>query len=200
MQSRGSFRFGTGYNLAVLRSVLFALLGLAFLDGSGLAQRSAAAVQGGGQRGFSGGVRLRRGISSGVVHRRAATGSVFFSYYGSFESEQPEADATPGQPQTIMQRTPEAVVPKGQVIEISPAANSATPKLLPPTIFVLANGERLESRRFVLTASVLSVSIERQQRSVPLGQLDIQATVAANHERGIDLRIPDDRNEISVGF
>lgn len=99
-----------------------------------------------------------------------------------------------------MQRTPEAVVPKGQVIEISPAGNSATAKPLPPTIFVLANGERLEGRRFVLTASVLSVSIERQQRSVPLGQLDINATVAANRERGIDLRIPDDRNEISVGF
>jgi hypothetical protein len=188
-----------GYNLGVLRSILVALLGLAVLDGSGLAQRSAAAVHG-GQRGFSGGVRVRRGTSSGVVHRRAGIGSGFFPYYDSFESEQPEADATPGPPQMVSQRTPEAVVPKGQVIEISPAANSATAKLLPPTIFVLANGERLESRRFVLTASVLSVSIERQQRSVPLGQLDISATVAANHERGIELRIPDDRNEISVGF
>jgi hypothetical protein len=141
-------------------------------------------------------------MSSGGVHRRAGIGAGFFPYYDSVESEQPEADATPEQPQIVMQRTPEPVVPKGQVIEISPTANSTstTAKLLPPTIFVLANGERLESRRFVLTASVLSVSIERQQRSVPLGQLDINATVAANHERGIDLRIPDDRNEISVGF
>lgn len=198
---KGFFRLKTGYNLGVLRSALFALLGLAILNGSGLAQRTAPGVHGGGQRGFSGGVRVRRGMSSSGVHRRAGTGSGFFPYYfDSFGSEEPEADAMPGQPQIVMQRTPEPVVPKGQVIEISPAANSAIAKLLPPTIFVLANGERLESRRFVLTASVLSVSIERQQRSVPLGQLDINATVAANHERGIDLRIPDDRNEISVGF
>jgi hypothetical protein len=64
----------------------------------------------------------------------------------------------------------------------------------------LANGERLESRRFVLTANLLSVSIDRQHRSVPLELLDIDATIAANHERGIDLRIPDDRNEISLRF
>jgi hypothetical protein len=139
-------------------------------------------------------------MSSGGVHRSAATGSGFFPYYDSFNSEQPEAEATPGAPQVVVQRTLEPVVPKSQVIEISPAANSAAARLPPPTIFVLANGERLESRRFVLTASLLSVSIERQQRSVPVGQLDINATVAANHERGIDLRIPDDRNEISVGF
>ena len=30
--------------------------------------------------------------------------------------------------------------------------------------------------------------------------LDIEATTAANHERGIDLRIPADRNEISLSF
>lgn len=143
---------------------------------------------------------MRRGMSSGGVHRRAGIGSGFFPYYDSFGAEQAEVEVTPQAPQVVVQRTPETVVPKGQFIEISPAANSATARPLPPTIFVLVNGERLESRRFVLTASALSVSIERQQRSVPLGQIDISATVAANHERGIDLRIPDDRNEISVGF
>jgi hypothetical protein len=30
--------------------------------------------------------------------------------------------------------------------------------------------------------------------------VDIHATLSANHDRGIDLRIPDDRNEISLGF
>jgi hypothetical protein len=52
----------------------------------------------------------------------------------------------------------------------------------------------------VLTASNLSFSIDRQQRSVPLGLLDLDATITANHERGIDLRIPADRNEISLSF
>jgi len=64
----------------------------------------------------------------------------------------------------------------------------------------LANGERFEARRFVLTASNLSVSIDRQQRTVPFDMLDVNATITANHERGIDLRIPADRTEISLSF
>jgi hypothetical protein len=64
----------------------------------------------------------------------------------------------------------------------------------------LANGERLETRRFVLTASNLSVSIERQKRTVPIALLDLNATIRANRERGIDLLIPYDRNEISLSF
>jgi hypothetical protein len=34
------------------------------------------------------------------------------------------------------------------------------------TIFVLATGERLEARRFVLTASNLFVTTDRQQRTI----------------------------------
>jgi hypothetical protein len=58
----------------------------------------------------------------------------------------------------------------------------------------------VETRRFLLTASVLSFSVDRQQRVVPFDMLDIDATVSANHERGIDLRIPVDLNEISLSF
>jgi hypothetical protein len=58
----------------------------------------------------------------------------------------------------------------------------------------------VETRRFLLTASVLSFSVDRQQRVVPIDMLDIDATVSANHERGIDLRIPVYRNEISLSF
>ena len=101
----------------------------------------------------------------------------------------------------VIQRAPEPPIPNAQVIEVPAFANSNTPKVLPPpAIFILANGERLESRRFVLTASLLSVSIDREHRNLPLAALDLNATVAANRERGIDLRIPDDRNEISLGF
>jgi len=52
----------------------------------------------------------------------------------------------------------------------------------------------------VLTASNLSVSIDRQQRTVPFDMLDVNATITANHERGVDLRIPADRTEISLSF
>jgi len=58
----------------------------------------------------------------------------------------------------------------------------------------------METRRFVLTASLLSVSIDRQQRTIPFDLLDINATITANHDRGVDLRIPADRNEISLSF
>jgi hypothetical protein len=102
-------------------------------------------------------------------------------------------------PIVVAPPTAEPPIPKAQVIEIPGVANPNA-KALPPTIFILANGERLETRRFVLTASLLSVSIDRHQRTVPLDMLDINATVSTNHERGIDLRIPDDRNEISLSF
>jgi len=91
-------------------------------------------------------------------------------------------------------------VHKPLVIEVPGAASSTSAKTLPPTIFILANGERLETRRFVLTASNLSVSIERQKRTVPIALLDLNATIRANRERGIDLLIPYDRNEISLSF
>ena len=99
----------------------------------------------------------------------------------------------------MIPRTP-APLPKSQFIEIPSAANAATPKMPPPTVFILANGERLETRRFLLSATLLSLSIDGQQRNVPLAMVDIRATLSANHDRGIDLRIPDDRNEISLGF
>lgn len=100
----------------------------------------------------------------------------------------------------MIQRTAESP-PKSQFIEIPSAANAAAPrKPPPPAVFVLVNGDRLEVRRFLLSASLLSVSIDRQQRTVPLSMLDIGATLSANHDRGIDLRIPDDRNEISLSF
>jgi hypothetical protein len=127
----------------------------------------------------------------------------FFPYDEPYGYEQPETVVTnrPA-PAAVVAPAPEPApsVPKAQVIEIPVAANASAAKMVPPTIFILANGERLETRRYVLTASNLSFSIDRQQRSVPLGLLDLDATITANHERGIDLRIPADRNEISLSF
>jgi hypothetical protein len=97
------------------------------------------------------------------------------------------ADRPPGEP---------------KVIEVPASANRMTVKLSPPAvfIFVLRNGDRLEAQRFLLGANTLSISVNREQRSIPLDTLDIDATLAANRERGIDLRIPTDTNEISLSF
>jgi hypothetical protein len=123
-------------------------------------------------------------------------------YDEPFDYEQPETEAVTNAPvpPVVIPQTPAPPVPKAQVIEIPVVANSTAVKMLPPTIFILANGERLETRRFLLTANNLSFSIDRRQRTIPLDGLDLDATIAANQERGIDLRIPADRNEISLSF
>ncbi len=86
-----------------------------------------------------------------------------------------------------------------QVIEIPNDSNAET-KPLPATVFVLTNGERVETQRYLLTASSVSLTLHRSQRTIPLQMVDLDATVAANRDRGIDLRIPNDRNEISLRF
>jgi hypothetical protein len=191
---------------------LFTLLVAAVLSGSLQAQQARATFHGnaaglpvrsgiGWQRGFANRFFPRRGFSPGRF-RRNTFGSYFVPYDEPFEYEQTDADAVMNGPvpPVSIPPTPELRIPNAQVIEIPGVANSSAAKVLPPTIFILADGERLETRRFMLTASLLSVGIDRQQRTVPLEMLDINATITTNHERGIDLRIPSDRNEISLSF
>jgi hypothetical protein len=198
------------------RAALFTLLVASVLNGSLHAQRAGAAFQGNvaahpvrsvfaGQRGFRNGFFPGRGFVSSGFRGRGGFGSVFLPYFSPydepFEYDQSYAQAVTNEPAPrVVSRTAEASVPKAQVIEIPGPANSTAVKVLPTTVFILANGERLETRRFVLTATLLTASIERQRRTVPLYMLDLNATIAANRDRGIDLRIPADRNEISVSF
>ena len=122
-------------------------------------------------------------------------------YDGPDQDGDAPADGAP--PPVVVQQVrgerPPRPLPPAQVIEI-PGTNSAAAKSLPPTVFILTDGERLESDRFVLTANSLSVNVQRSLRTIPLGMLNIDATLTANRDRGIDLRIPNDRNEISLRF
>jgi hypothetical protein len=193
------------------RAALFTLLVASVLSGSLYAQRAGATFHGNaarspGRSGFVG----RSGSSHRFLPRdshfhRNGAGAVLDPYFVPYDEpfgyEQPETEAVRGpMPPVVVPQTPAPPVPKAQVIEIPVAANASAAKMLPPTIFILASGERLETRRFLLTASNLSFSIDRQQRTIPLDRLDLDATIAANQERGIDLRIPADRNEISLSF
>jgi hypothetical protein len=195
------------------RAASFTLLAALVLGGSLQAQRAAATFHGNGARssgrsGFSGrrSVPNRFLIGHSHFHHNGAGAfydPYFFPYDEPYGYEQPETVVTNGPaPAAVVAPASEPApsVPKAQVIEIPVAANASAAKMVPPTIFILANGERLETRRYVLTASNLSLSIDRQQRSIPFGLLDLDATITANHERGIDLRIPADRNEISLSF
>jgi peroxiredoxin len=104
-----------------------------------------------------------------------------------------------------------AAVPSGpKIIEIpqsAPAPRSTRARHAPPppkpaqkTIFVMANGERLESDEYTMEAGTLQVTVGGERRVIALSALDVKATVALNHQRGIDLKIPQSRNEVSVSF
>ncbi len=192
------------------------LLSIALVVGCAQAQHGAAGFHGmsagpSGHSGFQGNHHIgagfeRHGINGFNHHHR---NRFFYPYYWPYDY--PYDDGMDyEQPYTqVVEResAPPAAVPapptppaKAQVIEIPVATNAAATKPLPPAIFILANGDRLEASRFVLTSNNLSVSVNRRQRTIPLEQIDLDASVAANHERGIDLRVPADHNEISLSF
>jgi hypothetical protein len=103
----------------------------------------------------------------------------------------------PGQSRPVVKAVS---VASPKVIDLPVNANAVATKSLPSAIFVLDNGERLETRQYLLTHDNLYVTIDRQQRTVPLKKLNIGATTVVNRERGIELRIPSDRNEIYLSF
>jgi hypothetical protein len=87
-----------------------------------------------------------------------------------------------------------------KIMELPGAAEAAASKPLPPAMFILTNGERIEARQYLVTYDHVKLMIDRQQRTIPLAMLDMNATLAADRQRGIDLRIPAGRSEISLGF
>jgi len=52
----------------------------------------------------------------------------------------------------------------------------------------------------MLTAESLQIEVGRQQRMIAVSSLDLDATVAANHERGIEIAVPRDNNSVFIGF
>lgn len=206
------------YNLPMSRAALFTLLFASVLTVPSWAQRGGGGHAGGGHTsgGHTGvqghsGSGTRRGLGS----RRFAGGRSGWNNYGYgsypyflpddwYDGEQ-DADAPADRPpapvvvQRVREELPPKPLPPAQVIDI-PNPGATVAKSLPPTLFILTNGEKLESDRYVLTANSLSISVHRSLRTIPLDMLDIDATLAADHDRGIELRIPNDRNEISLRF
>ena len=207
------------------RSVMFALLTVSLLlaapapaqrAGGGSHSRGAHATGGsgthtGGHPGSPNGAAAHQ-----PAHRRHhnyyGPGVDFWGYPywddGALESYEdypgPAVNVTPA-PVVVVEsrddrrRAPRVLPPK--MIEIPLTKEAAVPpKPQPATLFVFANGERLESRLYTITANSLYVEIGRERRTVPLNKLDLDATIAANRERGIDLQVPTDRNHIFLSF
>lgn len=87
-----------------------------------------------------------------------------------------------------------------KLIEIPEDPSAPPSKSLPPTVFVLRNGERLEAYHYAIMEGSLRIAVDGKQRTIPVAALDRKATIAANHERGIDLKIPTNQSEIVLGF
>ncbi len=68
-----------------------------------------------------------------------------------------------------------------------------------PAVFILSSGERLESSHYLLSSDSVQVEQGETQRTIPMSALNVDATVAANRARGIDLKIPS-KNQLMLGF
>ena len=182
------------------------------------AQRAGGPSHGGGS-GAPGGGGARVGPSSGVLHGRPGFGyrRHYYGYgvawlpwdWGFWDdgyvwdesSYQPSENMPP--PQIIVvekkeEPRPPAAPPK--IIEAPLWKEAPAAKRLPPTLFVLNDGERLESRYYLLTADSLQIEVARQERTIPLSDLNLDATLALNQQRGVELTIPHDRNTLFLGF
>lgn len=69
-----------------------------------------------------------------------------------------------------------------------------------PAVFVLANGERVEAANYFLTVDSLRIEDEGKERTIPMSSLNLNATVAANNERGVNVKIPTDNTQIMLSF
>lgn len=87
-----------------------------------------------------------------------------------------------------------------KMIELPPERNAPPAKPLSRTLFVLSNGERLESDHYTLDAHFLNINVGGEQRTIPTSALDVNATESANRARGIDLKIPSHKGEVFVAF
>jgi hypothetical protein len=95
---------------------------------------------------------------------------------------------------------PARIAPNPKVVEVPATMRPTRSSKLPAAVFILSNGQRIEAERYLLTADHVQLTVNRNSRIIPLSELDLKATLAANGEHGIDLHIPTDGSEISLGF
>ena len=87
-----------------------------------------------------------------------------------------------------------------KLIEVPAGPSTPLAKPRQATLFVLRSGERIEVRRYTILGGLLRLTVDGKQRAIPLTDLDLKASTAANRERGINLRTPTNPNEVVMGF
>lgn len=76
----------------------------------------------------------------------------------------------------------------------------APSKPTPPAVFILSNGERIQASDYVLTVDSLRVEQDGNPRTIPMSDVNVDATVAANHQRGVNLKIPTSKSQMMLSF
>ncbi len=180
---------------------------------------------GGGGRAASGAGHARSGLSgfsrgrnfrnNNFGNNNLGNSLIYPGWYGDdyddepyyFDGEQagpPEEYGPPLMPPPTMAQggnmRPRRVPTGPKITELPVTAGSAASAPPPAALFILTNGERIETRQYLVTYNQVQLTVDRQPRTIPLSMLDMNATLAADRQRGIDLRIPAGRNEVSLGF
>ena len=108
-------------------------------------------------------------------------------------------------PSVIVMQSPQSMAaaapaPSPKLVEV-PQDGPATPaEEQPPALFVLQNGQHIESARYVLSDKSVTVDVGRQQRTIPLSDIDLNETMAANRQRGVEIAFPRDSNSLFMSF
>jgi hypothetical protein len=135
-----------------------------------------------------------------------------YAFYDDFYGDRyPEVVEQPAPVVVVRDERPVASAP------ITPALPPADPKMIevpsgpdrtaggpaaPITaIFILSDGRKIESQNYTVTDKLLTVKeSHRPAFQIPLDQLNVDATLAANHARGLDLQLPESKSEILLSF
>jgi hypothetical protein len=107
------------------------------------------------------------------------------------------APGTAAQPPAPDPNAPQAVIWEAPQV---PGKKQAPAPPTPPAVFVLSNGNRVETARYLVTVNSVRVEQDGMQRTIPLSDLNVDATVAANKARGLNLKFPTDKTQIMLGF
>lgn len=130
-------------------------------------------------------------------------------YDGFYDNGYRDVPDQPASPVVVVRDAPAATAPatpvppaEPKMIEVpEPAKVASNIARTPAAVFVLSDGRRLETQTYTITDSVLTIKeLHRPAMQVPLDQLNVEATLAENHQRGLNLQLPENRSEIVIGF
>lgn len=107
------------------------------------------------------------------------------------------AAATKAMPPAPDPNAPQAVIWEAPTI---PGKKQAPVQPTPPAVFVLSNGDRVETARYLVSVNSVRVEQNGVQRTIPLSELNVDETVATNKARGLNIKFPTDRTQIMLGF